>query len=372
MKKIWKRLSALALGAALLVTSLTVGAGAAEVTSVTMEMRPNVTIVVDGVERTFYNVQGQEVHPLYYQGTHYLPVRAIGELMGKNVNWDGSTKTITLSGVRTTGNVQGTPDANAKVQNITVQIHPDFTIVVDGVVRTFKDAQGSAVYPVLYQGTNYLPVRAIGELMGKTVSWNGSTRTITLTGDSLVTDADSFGPSGTPSGSTSSGTPSSSTNTGATGGLIGESAAQAKALAHAGLTTSDVTFVRSHLDWDDGRQVYDVEFYTKDYREYDYEIDAYTGAILSYDYDAEYWTQPGGSAGSSSGSYIGESKAQSIALSAAGLSASQVSHIRCYLDRDDGRWEYNVEFWSGTMEYEFEIDAYTGTILSRDVDSIYD
>ena len=368
MKKIWKRLSALALSAALLATALTVGAGAAEVASVTVEMRPNVTIVVDGVERTFYNVQGQEVHTLYYQGTHYLPVRAIGELMGKNVNWDGSTKTITLSGSRTSGPVQGTPDTDAKVQNITAEIRPDFTIMVDDTVRTFQDAQGNAVYPMLYQGTNYLPVRAIGELMGKSVSWNGAAKVITLESDSLVTDADSFGPSGTPSG-TSSGT----SNGNNSGSVIGETAAQAKALAHAGLTAKDVTFVRSHLDWDDGRQVYDVEFYTKDYREYDYEIDAYTGAVLSYDYDAEYWTQSSGNTGNtSSGSYIGEAKAQSIALSAAGFTTSQVSRIRCHLERDDGRWEYQVEFRSGTMEYEFEIDAYTGAILSRDTDSIYD
>ena len=359
MRRIWKRIGALALGAALLLTSLTVGAGAAEVSSVTMEMRPNVTILVDGVERTFYNAQGQEVHPLYYQGTHYLPVRAIGELMGKNVNWDGSTKTITLSGTRTTGNVQGTPDADAQVQDITVQIHPDFTIVVDDTVRSFTDAQGKAVYPVLYQGTNYLPVRAIGELMGKSVSWNGATRTITLTGDSLVMDADTFGPSGTTSGNS--------------GSVIGEAAAQAKALAHAGLTASQVTFIQSKLDWDDGRRVYDVEFYTKDYREYDYEIDAYTGAVLSYDSDAENWTRPSGGTGSTdSGSYIGEAKAQSIALSAAGLTASQVSRLRCHLERDDGRWEYQVEFRSGSMEYEYEIDALTGSILSRDMDSIYD
>ena len=51
MKKFGKRLSALALGAALLAVSLTVNAGAAEVTSATMEMRPNVEIVVDGVAR---------------------------------------------------------------------------------------------------------------------------------------------------------------------------------------------------------------------------------------------------------------------------------------------------------------------------------
>ena len=359
MKRLWKRLSTLALGMALFVTTLTVAAGAVEAASVSVEMRPDVEIVVDGTARTFYNVQGQEVHTLYYNGTHYLPVRAIGELMGKNVNWDQSTRTISLAGSRTTGPVQGTPDTSAKTQMITAELHPDFTITVDGVKRTFTDAQGNAVYPMLYQGTNYLPVRAIGELMGKSVSWNGATRTITLSGGSQVTDADSFGPSGIPA-TTNPTTPNS--------GLVSEETAKAKALTHAGLTASQVTFLRCKLDWDDCRQVYDVEFYTKDYKEYDYEIDARTGEILSYDYDAEASVpQQNGSS-----SYIGEAKAKSIALSAAGFSSGQVSNIRCYLERDDGRWEYTVEFWQGTMEYEFEIDAYSGTILSRDVDSIYD
>ena len=52
-------------------------------------------------------------------------------------------------------------------------------------------------------------------------------------------------------------------------GLIGEDAAKNAALKHAGLSANNVTFLRCKLDWDDGRQTYDVEFYTADYKEYD-------------------------------------------------------------------------------------------------------
>lgn len=104
--------------------------------------------------------------------------------------------------------------------------------------------------------------------MGKSVSWNGATRTITLSGGSQVTDADSFGPSGIPA-TTNPTTPNS--------GLVSEETAKAKALTHAGLTASQVTFLRCKLVGMMARQVYDVEFYTKDYKEYDYEIDARTG-----------------------------------------------------------------------------------------------
>ena len=94
-----RRLAALALCLLTLTGLLAVSAAAMGSTpvQVTAEVRPSVAILVDGVERTFYDASGKEVHAIYYNGTHYLPVRAIGELMGKNVNWDGSTRTITLS-----------------------------------------------------------------------------------------------------------------------------------------------------------------------------------------------------------------------------------------------------------------------------------
>ena len=55
------------------------------------------------------------------------------------------------------------------------------------------------------------------------------------------------------------------------------------------------------------------------------------------------------------------------------MSGATQSNVRsCKQDWDDGRLEYEVEIIYGTMEYDFEIDAYTGTVISRDVDSIYD
>ena len=65
---------------------------------------------------------------------------------------------------------------------------------------------------------------------------------------------------------------------------IGIDKAKKTALNHAGV--SDATFKKAKLDRDDGKTVYDIEFY-KDGIEYEYEIDALTGKILDYDRDSD-------------------------------------------------------------------------------------
>ena len=72
-------------------------------------------------------------------------------------------------------------------------------------------------------------------------------------------------------------------NTNNTAGISGDKAKEI-ALKHAGLTSSQVSFKRTELDYDDGIQKYEVEFYYNN-KEYSYEIDANTGNILSYEQD---------------------------------------------------------------------------------------
>ena len=63
---------------------------------------------------------------------------------------------------------------------------------------------------------------------------------------------------------------------------------------------------------------------------------------------------------------IGEDEAKSIALSHANLAESDVTGLRVKLDYDDGVQEYEVTFYSGNREYDYDIDAATGTIRSVD------
>lgn len=68
----------------------------------------------------------------------------------------------------------------------------------------------------------------------------------------------------------------------------------------------------------------------------------------------------------SADSYIGNAKAESIALQHAGLQRSQVRDFECKLDKEHGALVYDVDFNYGGYEYEYEIDAYSGGILNVD------
>ncbi len=54
------------------------------------------------------------------------------------------------------------------------------TITIDGETIQPKDANGNVVDPAIYDGTTYLPVRAIASALGMEVAWDGSTKTVIL------------------------------------------------------------------------------------------------------------------------------------------------------------------------------------------------
>lgn len=68
--------------------------------------------------------------------------------------------------------------------------------------------------------------------------------------------------------------------------------------------------------------------------------------------------------------YISMDKAKSIALKDTGLRPSFVTFEKALLKKDDGKIIYEIEFFTSTYEYEYEVDAYTGAILSKDVDPL--
>lgn len=83
-------------------------------------------------------------------------------------------------------------------------------------------------------------------------------------------------------------------------------------------------------------------------------------------------TAPAAPAATAAPEPITKEGAEKIALDYLGLAADQVKRLHTEYEIDDGISQYDVQFISGDWEYEFEIHAETGRILSFDRDHKYD
>lgn len=155
--------------------------------SIMVDLSPGVSIVIDGTAQQFCDVNGTQVYPVVYNGTTYLPLRSIGGIMGKTVAWDAATKTIDLNSTDDTiAAVQVKTPVLGREGQSPGNLANDIIIRIDGAVQTFADANGAVVYPVSYNGTTYLPIRAVGKIMGKEVAWDAATKTVTLGAKAVV------------------------------------------------------------------------------------------------------------------------------------------------------------------------------------------
>lgn len=140
-------------------------------------------------------------------------------------------------------------------------------------------------------------------------------------------------------------------------------------LNRAQLQKQDVRFLPTRIDRDDGRFEWEVQFQYGNW-EYECTVDAETGKILDWDKEQAPVKRPVQEPPVTQPTpqpLTGEN-AQAIALTHAGLTVDQVTRLTVQYDVDDGTPEYEVEFRAGNWEYEYEIHAETGKILSWDKD----
>ena len=157
---------------------------------------------------------------------------------------------------------------------------------------------------------------------------------------------------------------------------IGRDAAAYAAEQYAGTTALDSVTAEVDPELDESPAHYEVELQTQ-WGEFEYLVDAYTGKVLSGQKDLlttvstqNEAAKPSGQKSAPSGAAqdIGYAKAKSIALNHAGVSESKAYDMDIELDEEDGKLVYEVEFKSGGMEYDYEIDAATGTILQQEAE----
>lgn len=158
-------------------------------------------------------------------------------------------------------------------------------------------------------------------------------------------------------------TPALDTPAPVSAGQIDEEKALEIAFSHAGIQAAEANFIESKLDRDDGRPVYEISWYTNGVS-YEYEIAATTGEIISTDYEQENTKT------SDADTALSEAEAKQAVLSRV-PGASETDIREWELDFDNAHPEYEGTIVYNGTEYEFTVDATTGTITEWDTESVH-
>lgn len=135
------------------------------------------------------------------------------------------------------------------------------------------------------------------------------------------------------------------------------------ALAHAGLSETEVTFVKTRLTQDNGISEYELEFTTAS-NKYEYEINANSGSVTEFSSEAAPTQEQ------NSNIQISEDEAKKIALEHSGVNGGQASFVKSKIDYDNGVCVYDIEFTADSVRYEYEIGAEDGALLEFSAEKI--
>lgn len=261
--------------AALCAVSAALGASASSVIQkIEAELRPDFTVVIDGEERTFRDVNGTEVYPVLYEGTTYLPVRAIGEIMGKTVYWYEDDKRIELKDDSTTVTDADViiPSGSSPTASPSATAAPAGEISLEEAKAISLEKAGVKESDVTFTKTKLETDHGIREYDIEFRSDTAKYSVEIKASDGTVTSWD-----------IDNKISQSNDNSGAD---IGAAKAREAALAKAGFSEAEVTGLRSEVDFENGRKIYEIEFY-KDRVEYSAEVLASDGSIISWDVDKD-------------------------------------------------------------------------------------
>lgn len=97
------------------------------------------------------DVNGNPVYPLLYNGTTYLPIRAVSNMLGLNVDWDGATQTVLLgksstSDTSTDSSAESNKDNNSSTTTVTIPISNPSVDKIRKFMKMLIDERGYPDY----------------------------------------------------------------------------------------------------------------------------------------------------------------------------------------------------------------------------------
>lgn len=142
-------------------------------------------VIYNNEQKSFYNAKGVEVYPVFYEGTNYLPIRAVSSLFNVAIKWDGKNNTIYLGtgDVDTEASKNTSSSKNETNESIVALVNDEIRVIYNKEIQEFHKRVGDysiKIYPLSYEGTTYLPLRNLTELFDGTIEWDGTNKIIKI------------------------------------------------------------------------------------------------------------------------------------------------------------------------------------------------
>ncbi|MGP1544649.1 MAG: stalk domain-containing protein [Candidatus Fimenecus sp.] len=166
--------------------------------SVFAYLRKDAKIKMDDRFFIFYDVNSIRTYPIFYNGTAYLPLRGLANMLDKNIEWEPSNRTVYIG--RTlkdsdnetnklqignmpyfaTTDLKDYASKDKGMQQVTMQIRTDIRVLYNFEEIELQDVTGMRIYPAIFNGSTYLPIRAVSQLLDKKIDWDRLESIITI------------------------------------------------------------------------------------------------------------------------------------------------------------------------------------------------
>lgn len=153
--------------------------------SIEISLDDTIVITYENRAQRCLNESGEIVYPATYNNSTYLPVRALCYILGLNITWDNNRRVVNIEDDTSVK----TPEPNGEVGATgIVGALEDRSIAVtyNGIEQKLVDTNNVRIYPIVYDGTTYLPVRYIGELLDCGIGWDRESRTVSINGGDFI------------------------------------------------------------------------------------------------------------------------------------------------------------------------------------------
>lgn len=133
----------------------------------------DISVYVDSELTELMDANGNTVYPFIQNGTTYVPLRGVSQILDCQVEWDGGNKSIYIY-------KESFSDKNSHRNH-----SEDIKIFIDNEEIELKDVNGTVVKPFIIDGTTYVPVRGVSNALGYYIRWNGGQRSVEIFKDTV-------------------------------------------------------------------------------------------------------------------------------------------------------------------------------------------